>query len=271
MNKLRIGEFSKLTRLSIKALRLYDAEGLLVPASVDSESGYRYYTMAQVELADSIRVLRLLDMSLPDIRDALAAQGPELTAESLQAHRQRLLQQVAATERKAHYLEALIAAGELTLSYEIELAEIQPQTIASVCIQATLSGIGSGVQAGFGQLMGGLHQAGIQPAGPPVIIQRDVIDADEAGQLELGVPVSTSLPEDSGLDVRVLEGGTMARTVHTGPYQRVGPAYQALARWIAERAHEVVGPPREWYLNDPQTTPESELLTAIEFPLQPGP
>lgn len=271
MNKLRIGEFSKLTRLSIKALRLYDAEGLLVPASIDSESGYRYYTPDQVNLADAIRVLRSLDMSLPNIREVLAAQGADHTAESLRAHRQRLLEQAAASERKVHYLDALLAAGELTLSYEIELAEIPPQSIASVCIQTTLSGIGSGVPAGFGQLMSGLHQANIQPAGPPVIIQRDVIDGDEAGELELGVPVSALPPEDSGLDGRVLEGGTMARTVHTGPYHQVGPAYTALARWIAEQEHEVVGPPREWYLNDPQSTPESALQTAIEFPVRPHP
>ncbi|MFK7915256.1 MAG: MerR family transcriptional regulator [Pseudomonadales bacterium] len=269
MNKLRIGEFSKLTRLSIKALRLYAAEGVLVPVSVDSESGYRYYTADQVDLADAIRILRSLDMSLPNIREVLAAQGSGHTAESLKSHRQRLVEQAAAIERKVHYLDALIAAGELTLSYEIELAQVQPRSIATVCIQSTLSGIGLGVQSGFGRLMSGLQQANIQPAGPPVIIQRDVIDEDEAGELELGVPISDSVLEASDLAVRELEGGTMARTLHAGPYQQVGPAYQALARWIAHGGYEVAGPPREWYLNDPQSTPESALLTAIEFPLRP--
>ena len=59
----------------------------------------------------------------------------------------------------------------------------------------------------------------------------------------------------------------MIRTVHKGPYKTVGPAYQALASWIVERDYEVVGPPREWYLNDPKTTVEEQLLTAIEFPI----
>lgn len=59
---MTIGEFARLSHLSIKALRLYDSMGLLKPASVDEESGYRYYLPSQVEPARLISLLRRLEM-----------------------------------------------------------------------------------------------------------------------------------------------------------------------------------------------------------------
>jgi DNA-binding transcriptional MerR regulator len=59
---LSIGEFSKHVRLTQKALRLYDALGLLMPSFVDEQSGYRYYTESQLERARIINLLRQLEM-----------------------------------------------------------------------------------------------------------------------------------------------------------------------------------------------------------------
>ena len=61
---MSIGRFSRASRLSVKALRLYDAEGLLAPAWVDPASGYRHYRPEQVRRAEAIRVPRTVDMPL---------------------------------------------------------------------------------------------------------------------------------------------------------------------------------------------------------------
>ena len=68
-----IGGLARLSRLSLKALRRYDAEGLLVPAWVDPDSGYRYYSAEQVRTATTIALLRSLDVPLSTIREVLAA------------------------------------------------------------------------------------------------------------------------------------------------------------------------------------------------------
>ena len=60
---LKIGEFSKLSRVSIRSLRRYDEAGLLAPASIDSFTGYRYYSERQLPVANRIRALR--DMGFP--------------------------------------------------------------------------------------------------------------------------------------------------------------------------------------------------------------
>ena len=74
---LKIGEFSKLTRLTVKALRFYEEKGLLLPARVDPWTGYRYYDGTQLETAARIKALRQLDFSLEQIRVHLEGQPLE--------------------------------------------------------------------------------------------------------------------------------------------------------------------------------------------------
>ena len=127
MRKMQIGEFSKLTRLSVKALRHYDGEGLLVPAAIDERTGYRYYTDSQLRSADSIRVLRSLDMPIREITALLQSADTDQTMSGLQEHRHRVLQEIAAKQRIADYLDALIGARELLLNYEIGIEKVEPK------------------------------------------------------------------------------------------------------------------------------------------------
>ena len=83
---LPIGRFSQLSRLSLKALRLYDQMGLMRPAYVDPESGYRYYSMSQAREAQLIRLLRRLDMPLSDIRQVLGTSDPHKRAALLDTY-----------------------------------------------------------------------------------------------------------------------------------------------------------------------------------------
>jgi DNA-binding transcriptional MerR regulator len=70
---LTISQFGRLSQLSRKALRLYDQRGVLVPAWTDPDSGYRYYSRAQVTLARRIRLLRAMDMQLEAVGAVLEA------------------------------------------------------------------------------------------------------------------------------------------------------------------------------------------------------
>ena len=61
---LKIGEFSKLSMLTVKALRFYEKEGLLIPAHVDAWTCYRFYEASQLETAAAIKALRQLDFTV---------------------------------------------------------------------------------------------------------------------------------------------------------------------------------------------------------------
>jgi len=90
-----IGAFARMCRLTVKAVRHYDAESLLAPALVDPHSGYRYYRAEQVPTATTIAVLRGLDVPLPVVRDVLAASDPDGVAAVLGCGARRKVQWVA--------------------------------------------------------------------------------------------------------------------------------------------------------------------------------
>ncbi|HLJ68503.1 MAG TPA: ClpX C4-type zinc finger protein [Chloroflexota bacterium] len=102
-----IGRFAEQTGLTVKALRVYDRMGLLPPALVDVDSGYRYYSREQIRVAEQIRLLRLLQMPLPEIRVMLHAENRDRIEDSLCRHRKRLTEQLEACRQiLAHYPSA---------------------------------------------------------------------------------------------------------------------------------------------------------------------
>jgi DNA-binding transcriptional MerR regulator len=84
-----IGRFARLTGLSVKALRHYDELGLLRPAAVDETTGYRSYSTAQVERAETIRLLRRLELPLDEIATLIAADDPARVRQVLLDHQRR--------------------------------------------------------------------------------------------------------------------------------------------------------------------------------------
>src|SRR3954463_8944672 len=90
MQLMPIGRFSRLTGVGVKALRNYDEVGLLVPAAVDDETSYRFYSPDQVDRAEAIRLLRRLDMPLDEIRSTLAADDPAALRAALVSHQRQM-------------------------------------------------------------------------------------------------------------------------------------------------------------------------------------
>ena len=87
----KIGEFSKLSHITVKALRFYEKEGLLIPEEVDSWSGYRYYSTAQLETAVKIKTYRRLDLSVEEIHSIFSGTDEKniLTAKAQQLEKQQ--------------------------------------------------------------------------------------------------------------------------------------------------------------------------------------
>jgi DNA-binding transcriptional MerR regulator len=108
---LSIGQFARASGLTAKALRHYDAVGLLAPASVDGDTGYRRYRPDQVAAAKLIRMLRDLEFPVPEVRRLLDLHGrdPDALAAELLAHRKRLESRVVRLQRQLHTLDHLVA------------------------------------------------------------------------------------------------------------------------------------------------------------------
>ena len=265
---LPIGRFSRMSRLSVKALRLYDEQGILPPSWVDPSSGYRYYRAAQANRAEAIRILRMLDVPLAAIRELLADDDPEFTGKRLAMHRERLVERHVHQERMLRYIEGLINQGGRIMPYEVTTKQVPPQRVASVRVHTDLSRIGDDIGSGFAAVVGGLMAAGAQPTGAPFVVYHDVIDEQTDGDIEICVPVppGTQVPSDD-VEWKEIPGATVAATTHRGPYAEISPAYHTVTGWIQDQGHQVAGAPREVYLNDPQMVPADELLTEVQFPI----
>lgn len=237
-----IGGFARLARLTVKALRHYDAEGLLRPARVDPHSGYRYYRVDQVPAATTIAHLRALDVPLPVVREVLAAPDAAAAAEVLARERDRLRAELSRREAALRALDGLLHRPE-RLRYDVVIGPREPGGVAGVTGTVRADALDDGVSA--------LCRRALPAAAPLVAVFP--LDLTEEMEVTVGVPGPG----------RPLPGGPWASTVHVGPYATLPLAYTALLEHVRERGHDAVGPVTETYLADPTTTAPEELVTRV--------
>ena len=127
---LAIGEFSRLTHLSVRTLRRYHDAGLLEPATVDDATGYRYYSADQIPTAQVIHRLRELDVPLPDVQRILRSPDPGARAALVADHLQRLESELDRTRAAVASLRRLLRPEPAPL--DVELRAVPATTVAAV-------------------------------------------------------------------------------------------------------------------------------------------
>jgi DNA-binding transcriptional MerR regulator len=266
-NLLPIGRFSEICRLSIPALRHYDELGLLPPAAVDPDTGYRYYSVSQAADADRIRTLRFLEMPLPEIKAILAGDKKQ-TKRILEGHRRRLLES-AERQRYAITLLDSMLREEPPMAYEIHLRETAPQRAATVHGRTPWAELGSFIESALREVFAVAGEQGARFAGPPFGIYHVADATEEELELEIGMPVAEPIEPAGRVGSIEIPGGLVATTLHCGRYEDISPAYQAVGEWIAEHGHEMAGPCREVYLVGPdQASDPGALRTEIVWPIR---
>ncbi|MCO7127588.1 MerR family transcriptional regulator [Sporolactobacillus shoreicorticis] len=133
---LKIGDFSKLSRISIRMLRHYDDIGLLVPKSTDPFTGYRYYNEDQLPLADRIHALKKMGFSLHAVSKILKIYNdPQSLKKYLMVRRLEVMEQMETSTVQLHLLETTIqrlGKDEHVMDYSVTLKEMPLRTVASV-------------------------------------------------------------------------------------------------------------------------------------------
>jgi len=127
VEEVSIGEFARRSRLSVKALRLYDELGVLVPARVDEASGYRYYDAAQLEAARLVAMLRQLGLPLAAIKELLVC-DPVVIAERIAAHWREVESAHDARRTLADYLVNRLS-GKRSVMYEVATREMPERSL----------------------------------------------------------------------------------------------------------------------------------------------
>lgn len=194
MEEMSIGEFARRSRLSPKALRLYDGLGLLSPARVDEFSGYRYYEDAQLEQSRLIATLRQVGVPLTTVKELLALDPAEM------AKQVTALWQEAETRHtgRRHLVSALVdrITGRNTVMYEVETREMPRRSL--LCLKRNID---EGGEWAFGKEFIGI----IRDKGLPRIEGREgaffciwwgEVTADSDGPLEWCKPVPDDQAEE---------------------------------------------------------------------------
>src|SRR5262245_51838645 len=132
-----IGRFAQITGLTIKALHIYAANGLLRPVEVDAASGYRYYSITQLTVARRIRLLRSLDMPLDAIQAVLHAPTPAAMDALLHEHQQRIADRIAKDQQALLLLQQLIDHQADDMAFSVQVKDLPSQFVASIRFQAT--------------------------------------------------------------------------------------------------------------------------------------
>ncbi len=246
-----IGEFSRITQLSIKALRLYHEKGILVPSKIDLESNYRYYSTKSMEQATIIKQLKDMGFSLDEIKGIVRECSDDL---ELMRHVEIKLKEVSNTLREYELLKDKLELfldniykgekmNDISADIKIEQEEIGDITICGIRFLGRYDEVGPK----FGKLF---KICGHNIIGKPFSLYFDGEYKEENADIETCVAVKR-LVNDKEIDCRVLKGGKAVTIIHKGSYSDIGQSYGKLYEYCRNNNMEILLPIREEYLKGP--------------------
>ena len=265
---LKIGEFSALSRVSVKTLRYYDEVGLLRPVRIDPESGYRYYAASQLPRLYRLLALKDLGFALDRIAQAL---DEGVSVDALRG--MLMLRQAEQEERLRLESERLIRLKALLQLIEREgvraggvvLKEVAPQPMAS--IRDVISNYRT-----VGVLFERLFQAfgTVVPQGLGVAIWHDAEYKEQDPDVEAGIYLKQSVHVQAPVVIRELPAATVASVVHHGAFNRIAEVYLAILHWIEANEYRLAGPARELFLRVslPVSRDDESNVTEIQLPVE---
>ncbi len=266
---LGIGEFARRSRLSVKALRLYERQGLLRPAEVDTGNGYRRYREDQLVTARLVAQLRRLDMPLAVVSRIVSAPEGE-RADLLADYWAEAEHRMAVQRGLAAHLRVVLSGGKGLLEmYEVKQRDVPEQVVLTEQRHVLQPALVDWIESSMGRLMKAAESHG-GASGAPFVVYHGEVNEDGDGPVEACVPVGAAQP-DSGVAARV-EPAHREAYVRLTKAQVVFPqilsAYDAVAVWIKENGFTIHDAPREVYFADFDAAGPEDEVCDIAFPMR---
>jgi DNA-binding transcriptional MerR regulator len=266
---MTIGRFSKASRLSLKALRLYDALGLLPPASIDEDTGYRYYHESQLTTARLIAMLRQLDMPLSSVASVLEQSGAD-AARVLQAYWREVEDETATRRRLVAYIDRYLRKGE-AIMHQVETRQVGEQKLLTIERRTLADQLPNVIGRDGDTLIRQALANGIEITGPMTVIYHGLVTMDADGPIEICVPVAGNVEPFADARVRV-------EPAHNEAYARITKsqvafpdiltAYDSVEAWLKENGKKPNGSPREVYLAEWDNLSDEDPACDIAWPYE---
>jgi DNA-binding transcriptional MerR regulator len=274
----RIGDFSRIARVSARLLRFYDEIGLFAPAHADPQTGYRFYKVAQLAQLNRILVLKDLGFNLDQVRDILTSNVSAAELRNMLLLRRNDVEQMLALEsRRLQHIETRIAQleSEGALSAEDVVVRAEPMR-RLFSLRRTVPSF----SAARGLILE-LHDHARQvlPKGHPLALiaiahspqfEQDEVDVEFGCVLEEGV--KAELPPGSVLKSRELEAvERMAVCVRVGLPEDAHLVTAKIGRFVEANGDRLAGPSREVFLQPPNLDRMHEAVVEMQFPIVSAP
>ena len=260
----KIGMFAQMNHITIKTLRFYEEQGLLLPAYVDGENGYRYYTMNQMADIQRITALKQAGFTLDDIK--LINQGAD-TAYLLSSKKAALLKKIAELTSQIAVIDGYLSGPAGTLDAPVLIRTIPAVTVASMKKRIDSYDELSSLMPEMGAEM---ERLGCRCALPEYCFTHYLEPGfrDEHILIETCEAV-TEKKEDSALvKFRELPEITAACIFHKGSYSNFSESYAAILRFIEENGYKICGNIRENYIDGIWNKDrEEDWLSEIQIPV----
>jgi DNA-binding transcriptional MerR regulator len=264
-NLLSIGAFARMSRLSIKALRLYAQLSILQPCHIDPQSGYRYYDVGRLLRARMIRILRDMDMPLATLRQVLAAfatspaQAETLVRDYVSMRKEQFEQ----IQQQVPSFIRVIQQEINPMSLEVSVKTIPAQQVFSVTRQVKVDRLEATIQAEVKRLRSLLTSQNASAADAPFGIYHGVINEQDDGPIEICVPIKGNPRVEGDVALKQLQGGKAACVTLLGAqcaFPAVLNGYDATAEWIQTNGYEIAESPREVWHTPPGNDEKIEVI-----------
>lgn len=269
---LKIGDFSKLSRISIRMLRHYDEIGLLHPKCVDNFTGYRYYSEAQLPLAGRIQALKSLGFGLSVIKEILHKyEDAQEMEQFLLVKRKELEEEAMKTQKKLQLLDSTLKwlrkDGNL-MDYNVTLKTMPERYVASLR-QVIPAYDREGML--WEMMCRELEPQNVQEAVPcyGLAIFHDAGHKEYDPDVEIQISVTGKYHDTEHVKFKTVPPVQIASATYKGSYGQITRVNAAVANWVVENGYDFDGKSFCIYHVSPgQTSDPDELVTEVCFPVK---
>jgi DNA-binding transcriptional MerR regulator len=262
----RIGDFSKLSQVSVKTLRFYDEIGLLKPTYVARDTGYRYYAANLLSRLNRIVIFKELGFSLEEITLLLHENlSPAQVREALQDKRSELAYKIAQEQARLGQIESWLRQIEQEGSvpdYEIKIKEIPAQFVASV--RDLLDSYDQADEL-FDEMA--RHLKKHSASGRSGSVWHGCAGQSKSIDCEAFITLNHPVPESRRVKVYEQPASLVASAIHQGSDDTIPQAYRTLRRWIKKNHYRIAGPTREIYWEGSVVQNHDFGITELQYPI----
>ena len=261
----KIGMFAAMNHMTVKTLRFYEEQGLLIPALIHPETGYRYYTLSQMAVLHQISALKQAGFTLEEIAHINAGADEEAV---LLKKKAELLAKIADLTRQIAVVDGYLSKKKTGLSAPVLIKTIPQTTVAFMRIRLeSYDGLFDRMPE-MGTLM---EKAGCECALPEYCFtaypEAGYKDADIL--VDICESVVAAKKETGDLRFKTLPEIQAACVFHKGSYRTFAESYETVLRYIEENGYEIAGEIRESYIDGVwNKDDESQWLSEIQVPVR---